>query len=132
EWVDLDATSDVPVLCEIPANAPPEVLVCPTDFTLVGSMCYHIGPDPFTWDESVQYCHNAAPLATNPKLAEFKKEEELQTVIEEYLVELCNGCNRCWWIGAEDRRLSENYFNFEWVSSHYPITYNSWAPNRPA
>ncbi|CAG0892934.1 unnamed protein product [Cyprideis torosa] len=132
-WVDMAATNDGPVLCEIPANAPPEVIVCPTDFILVGPRCYHTGPNWITWYEAVQYCHNAAPSATNPKLAEFEKEEELQTVIMEHLLTVCHPpeCDRCFWIGAEERRWDERYPNFVWVSSGTPMTYNSWAPGRP-
>ncbi|CAG0892935.1 unnamed protein product [Cyprideis torosa] len=88
-WVDMAATNDGPVLCEIPANAPPEVIVCPTDFTLVGPRCYHTGPNHMTWDEAVQYCHNAAPSATNPKLAEFEEEDELKIIIKEHLLTVC-------------------------------------------
>ncbi|CAG0907713.1 unnamed protein product, partial [Cyprideis torosa] len=86
----MEATSYVPVLCEVPANPPAEVLVCPNDFTLVGSRCYHIGKEERTFDHSLKYCAVAAPSENNPKLAEFETFDELQTCVTEYMLPKCH------------------------------------------
>ncbi|CAG0905231.1 unnamed protein product, partial [Cyprideis torosa] len=124
EWIDLSNGTELPILCEIPANPPPVELVCPEGFFILGDSCYAVfDGEAMSWDNAQTFCRS---LATAGRLVEFETLEELDLVKRHLLEGDYEGYG--YWIGAEEVRDTTI---FKWASSGNFVAFHDWYPGEP-
>ncbi|CAG0903200.1 unnamed protein product [Cyprideis torosa] len=72
EWIDLSNGTEIPMLCEMPANSPE--LICPESFFSLGDSCYFVEENSKDWEDAQTVCES---LATGGRLVELETAEEV-------------------------------------------------------